>query len=196
MQPITLLWEQNIFSNRCNRISQKDLISKADVKLLYDCIWPSITQPVAIAKANLKKGPTTPRIGNCKEVLVKIYFPTVDPNICEILKIDIKGNSLRGYTHNFKGIVPEENDLAEIFLLIAKVKKIAWDESILDIVHDPYENQIDIAINNSKTNENTQSRRKSINRRGVHGVPKKIQSGLGKRKVRIKSTTQRTKAGT
>lgn len=190
--PITLLWEHNNFTERNKSVARKDLISPKDRKDSYDCMWPNLQDSVAIATCSYKKGPANPNeFLRCEKTDITFYFPT-EPNVCETLKISCKGNPVRGFSYQFEGLIPEEATIAEVLWVFSEVKKIVWGVSILDIVHDPYEHQIEIAITKSK-NENTQSRRKTSKRRRVHGVSKKIQSQLGKTKIREKPRASGTK---
>ena len=179
-----ILWAESSFTKSCTSIPSADLISYR--KFNADNVF----QDLALVKITKKKAHEGNPIAS--KANINFYFND-ESHEKGLMKVEVKMNNWHS-SISMHGIVPEGVKLSSVLQTINTIRIIVWGEKYLDIVHDPYENQIDAAIS-ELNNENSQSRRSGSKRTRIPRIQKKLQSRVGEKKVLLGRRTQSSKAG-
>ena len=183
-----IFWIDSIFTRNCNAISKADLVSAKKFnasRILQDLVL------VGVTKRKGSKGPEDNLVAS--KAKIDFYFNDNERHPKAHLTVEVRMKYWESST-SIHGNIPKGVGLPFVLSTVEKVKKTVWGGKYLDIVHDPYENQIETAIQESQ-NENTQSRRPDSKRGGVPRIQKNLQSRVGKEKVLRGRNSQGKKIG-
>jgi len=170
-----ILWAESSFTKSCAYIPSGDLVSYR--KFNAD----NVSQDLALVRVVKKKGQGDNLTASKANIIFYFNDKTHEK---ELLKVEVRMNNWQS-SISMNGKIPDGVKLSSVLQTINEIRIVVWGEKYLDIVHDPYENQID-AIISELNNENSQNRRERSKRTGIPRVPKKLQSKLGEKKVLFK----------